>query len=387
MSIGQKLLQSAELQPWTLSFTNERLELFYRQYALPKLRRQARMALLLWALLYALYGFLDFWLIPLSAITNSWSILCTVVVLALAVYGLTHHNKFSQYNQLLLLLASLFGGIGLIAKMWLLPDATIDFYYAGLILITFWCYCFSGLRFVCATSACVLMLTIFNLAFLWLRPLPLLSMVSYDFFIISANIIGVFASYTTEQRERTLFLQEKKLDDERRLQRQLALHDRLTGLPNRELLGDRIEQAISLSGREGRSFAGFFIDLDGFKLINDTHGHEMGDLFLIEVAGRLKVIMRGVDTLSRIGGDEFFVLASDIPTEAAATVLAKKLLQQLQEPYVLNKTLSLPGITASIGVCIFPYKGCTPVDIIRRSDQAMYQVKRGGKSGIAFAPT
>jgi diguanylate cyclase (GGDEF)-like protein len=165
------------------------------------------------------------------------------------------------------------------------------------------------------------------------------------------------------------------------------LHDSLTGLPNRELLDDRLEQAISQASRDERQCAGLFIDLDGFKTINDTYGHDVGDLFLKEVAARFKDIVREADTLSRIGGDEFFVLARNILTMDAAKILAEKLLNQLQAPFMLDNEIIVPSMTASIGICIFPYKHCTPIDIVRRADQAMYGVKRRNKAGVAFAAT
>ena len=95
--------------------------------------------------------------------------------------------------------------------------------------------------------------------------------------------------------------------------------------------------------------------------------------------------MRESDTLSRIGGDEFFVLARNLPTQKAAETLAKKLLQQLKHDYILSDKVKLSGMGASIGICLFPYEGCSPVDIIRRSDQAMYEVKHAGKSNYAVA--
>jgi len=381
MPISSDLLRTATLNKYTLRFTSERLEAFYRQYTLPSLRRQARIALLVGASMYGLYGFLDGVLVPPGAVLKVWYIRTMVVMLAFAVFGVTFYRKFSKSNQLLLSLAGLFGGLGLLAKMWLLPEMSIGYYYAGLILTAIWCYSLAGLQFANAVIVNSILFAGFNIMFLWLKPLPLLSLVSYDFFIVAANFIGAFTNYMTGKQHRLLFLREKELDVERRLQHERALHDRLTGLPNRELLMDRVEQALSYAARSEQLCAGFFLDLDKFKPINDTYGHAVGDQVLQEISSRLKKMVRETDTLARLGGDEFFVLARDIKTKAAAEALALKLEQQLEAPLKLKNIDIAESVAVSVGICLFPYKGATAIDIIRRADQAMYLVKRARKNG------
>jgi len=381
MPISSDLLRTATLNKYTLVFTSERLEAFYRQYTLPSLRRQARIALLVGASMYGLYGFLDGVLVPPSAVLKVWYIRTMVVMLAFAVFGLTFYRKFSKSNQLLLSVAGLFGGLGLLAKMWLLPEISIGYYYAGLILTAIWCYSLAGLHFANAVIVNSILFAGFNLMFLWMKPLPLLSLISYDFFIVAANFIGAFTNYMTGKQHRLLFLREKELDIERRLQHERALHDRLTGLPNRELLMDRVEQALSYATRNEQLCAGFFLDLDKFKPINDTYGHAVGDQVLQEISARLKKMVRETDTLARLGGDEFFVLARDIKTRAAAEALALKLEQQLEAPLKLRSIELAENVAVSVGVCLFPYKGATAIDIIRRADQAMYLVKHARKNG------
>lgn len=384
MPISSDLLRKAVLNKYTLHFTSERLEAFYRHYTLPMLRRQARIALLVGAIMYSMYGFLDTLFVPAEAVIKVWYIRTMVIMLAFAVFGLTFYRRFSRSNQLLLSLAGLFAGLGLLAKMWLLPDSAIGYYYAGLILIAFWCYTLAGMQFVYAVLVNAILLVGFNLMFSWLKPLPILSLASYDFFIVSANFIGAFTNYMVGKQHRLLFLREKELDVERRLQHERALHDRLTGLPNRELLLDRIDQALHYSIRNNQLCAGFFLDLDKFKPINDTYGHAVGDQVLQEIATRLKKVVREADTLSRLGGDEFFMLARDIHTEEAAYTLASKLEQQLEAPISLASMPLNETVAVSIGVCIFPYKGATAIDVIRRADQAMYEIKRTRQNGPAM---
>ena len=386
MPISSDLLQKAALNKYTLHFTSERLEAFYRHYTLPSLRRQARIALLVGAIMYGMYGFLDSLFVPPEAVVKVWYIRTMVIMLAFAVFGMTFYRRFSRSNQLLLSLAGLFGGLGLLAKMWLLPDSAISYYYAGLILIAFWCYTLAGIQFIYAILVNAILLIGFNLMFSGPKPLSILSLVSYDFFILSANFIGAFTNYMVGRQHRLLFLREKELDVERRLQHERALHDRLTGLPNRELLLDRVDQALRYSIRNNQLCAGFFLDLDKFKPINDTYGHAVGDQVLQEIAKRLQKVVREADTLSRLGGDEFFMLARDIHTEEAAYALAAKLEQQLEAPIALANMPLMEAIEVSIGVCIFPYRDATAIDVIRRADHAMYEAKRARKNGQVTMP-
>src|ERR1051325_10947464 len=262
--LSQTLLRSTELQYKTLAFRNKRLELAYRQYAFKNLCRQSRMALLTGALMYSLYGFLDILLVPSETIGLIWYAWISLLVTAFMVYGFTFHKRFLRVNQLWLSVVGLLGGLSLIFKMWLLPPEIISYYYAGLILLTFWCHNFSGLRFVYATGISLLLLAGFNLTLLWMQSPSSAELLSYDFFLVFANIFGIFASYMTEAQSRVLFQQERKLNRERRLQQARALHDCLIDLPNRELLLDRINQAIQYSVRNSLNCAGLFIDLDHF---------------------------------------------------------------------------------------------------------------------------
>jgi diguanylate cyclase (GGDEF)-like protein len=148
------------------------------------------------------------------------------------------------------------------------------------------------------------------------------------------------------------------------------------------LLEDRLHQAISLSARNQIKCAGLFIDLDKFKTINDQYGHLVGDLYLKEVASRLKDITRDADTLARIGGDEFFLLMLDIKNEETALALSRKIQENLSEYFILADKIKLKGLGASVGICMFPYVNCTPHDIINRADKAMYHVKQLGKTHL-----
>jgi diguanylate cyclase (GGDEF)-like protein len=167
----------------------------------------------------------------------------------------------------------------------------------------------------------------------------------------------------------------------------MAFHDSLTGLPNRRLLLDRLETALTASARHQQQGALLFLDLDHFKALNDGYGHDVGDLLLQEVAQRLLQSVRGIDTVARLGGDEFVVLIQDLSAEEdearmhAATV-GHKILSSLNEPYLLKGQTHM--ITPSIGATLFAGQGLTPNDIIKHADQAMYDAKSQGRNGLSF---
>ena len=384
MPISQNLLWSASLRKWTLSFQNERLEALYQLYAMPSLRRHSRLALLVGAVMYMLYSLLDPLFVTPEAIVSVWYIRTMVVMLFFAVLGLSFYRQFVRYHQLLLALVALFSSLGLLAQLTFMPLAAINYYFTGLVVMVFWSYTFSGLRFFNASLVGLCVFLIFNFMYLYLRPLPQLQVLIYDVFLLSANVVGAFASYVSEKQSRELFLREKDLDNERHRQQEKALHDRLTGLPNRELLLDRIEQAINFSVRNDQLCAGLFIDLDKFKPINDTYGHLIGDVVLKEVATRLRFTGRETDTVARLGGDEFFVLARDIGSPEAAELLANKLRMQLISPIILDGLPPIKDLSASIGICVFPYRDVSAVDVIRRADHAMYDIKRQSKQEQSF---
>jgi diguanylate cyclase (GGDEF)-like protein/PAS domain S-box-containing protein len=161
-----------------------------------------------------------------------------------------------------------------------------------------------------------------------------------------------------------------------------AYYDVLTGLPNRSLFRDRLRQAIAQSRRRRSRLAVMFIDLDRFKQINDTYGHVRGDLFLQQVAGRLRRQLRSSDTLSRLGGDEFTVLVPDLRNAEDAAIKAQHFLEELRRPFVVEgDELSA---TCSVGIAVFPDHGATEDELVRNADLAMYQVKRRGKNAIGF---
>lgn len=172
----------------------------------------------------------------------------------------------------------------------------------------------------------------------------------------------------------------------KRLQAELdhmARHDVLTGLPNRALFRDRLEQALMQSKRRKTACALLYLDLDGFKPVNDTYGHETGDALLVAVARRLQECVRESDTVARMGGDEFTVVLTNLNDGQSVERISHALLASLSNPFVIDRTSVTIG--ASIGVSVYPGDGTTVNELLSAADGAMYRVKNQGKNRVGFS--
>jgi diguanylate cyclase (GGDEF)-like protein len=173
--------------------------------------------------------------------------------------------------------------------------------------------------------------------------------------------------------------EQKKL--EQRLE-YMAYHDMLTGLANRRLLIDRLQQALANAKRMEHSVAVLYLDFDYFKLINDTWGHDVGDEFLQLIAMRLKSCVRGMDTVSRIGGDEFVLVLSCIQSPEEAARVAQRVLETIQQPWQIKQQQFT--LSTSIGISLFPAHGEDVDTLLRYADRALYQAKRAGRGQYRF---
>jgi len=200
---------------------------------------------------------------------------------------------------------------------------------------------------------------------------------------------SVYAICTTSSDITQRKLAEKKIHD-------LASYDTLTQLPNRRLLKERLEQAMTLSYRNKFYGAVMFLDLDNFKPLNDTYGHDRGDNLLVEVAARISSCLRDIDTVSRYGGDEFVVLLCELSLEKdeaskSARVVAEKIRVSLEKPFILNVLSENEEkriehkITASIGVTLFMDNDVTIENVLKSADIAMYKAKESGRNTIHFS--
>lgn len=183
---------------------------------------------------------------------------------------------------------------------------------------------------------------------------------------------GIIQSYVA------LFTDITPMKEHQQQLEHIAHYDALTNLPNRSLLADRLEQAIARSERHHQSVAVAYLDIDGFKLINDTHGHDRGDDLLTTLSHHMKAALREGDTLARIGGDEFVAVLADLKKVTDCEPVLKRLLQAASTPIIIND-ITLHA-SASIGVTIYPQDGVDADQLVRHADQAMYIAKQSGKN-------
>ncbi len=163
----------------------------------------------------------------------------------------------------------------------------------------------------------------------------------------------------------------------------LAHYDILTGLPNRLLVTNRLSHAIETAKRADQMLAVIFLDLDHFKNVNDSLGHEVGDELLISVAGRLRKRLRAEDTVGRLGGDEFLIIAENVQSPTGAAIIARDLLAALAEPFALSTGHSI-YTAGSLGICMYPTDGSTTAELVRNADAALYRAKSEGRNAFRF---
>jgi diguanylate cyclase (GGDEF)-like protein/PAS domain S-box-containing protein len=187
-------------------------------------------------------------------------------------------------------------------------------------------------------------------------------------------LVGVIVAFhdISEQREADERIQH------------MANFDKLTDLPNRSLFHDRLAQALVQARRENHTGALLFLDLDRFKEVNDTLGHDAGDRLLKAVAGRLREQVRASDTVARLGGDEFTVILPHVEAPHDASLVADKIIASISEPFDLNGVMASVGV--SIGIALFPAHGDSVEEILKASDRAMYLAKDAGRNTYRFNP-
>jgi two-component system cell cycle response regulator len=203
---------------------------------------------------------------------------------------------------------------------------------------------------------------------------------AYDFIVKPFDFSEIEVRIRNMLEVRLLY---KFLDEQRRLQQNMALHDALTGLPNRRLAMDRIGAAVEHAKRHQSMMALMYLDVDGFKLVNDLHGHACGDELLREIATQLSQRMRHEDTVARIGGDEFLVVLPDIRNLAGVVRPAQEILHLFSS--AMPAQARALEVTASIGIAVFPLDTDEPEKLMLRADQALYEAKRAGKNQYRFA--
>jgi diguanylate cyclase len=377
------VFRMSALNPITLMFKSLELERAFMAKNFPRTLAQGRIGLVLGTLLYMSFGLVDQWSIPEAHHFDVWVIRFSAICVPIIIFGLTFTPVFRLASHVFLAALGLAANVGFLFMLPLIPLEQLGLFYPGVVLTTIAGYCLVGTRFIYALAVEVGVLIAYNFVFIGTHGLVPSTLFTHDFFIISANVIGGVAGYLQEFQTRKLFLREQELEQERQKHLDRSLRDPLTGLANRELLQDRIHQAIAESKRDGTGYAGFFIDLDGFKKINDNQGHEFGDKVLQAVAAQLSIAVRESDTVARLGGDEFFVVCKGIDSSTQAMVHARRLLGHIEASYV--EGLAKDALSASIGICFSPHTGISVKDVIARADKAMYKAKQSGRGNCVIA--
>jgi diguanylate cyclase (GGDEF)-like protein/PAS domain S-box-containing protein len=206
------------------------------------------------------------------------------------------------------------------------------------------------------------------------------SLATYTPHIVDGKVQGIFVHVADVSPLKTL---ENELRAAKAKAEVLATHDFLTGLPNRVLLEDRVAQAIALSRRSQRMVAGISLDLDDFKRVNDTYGHTVGDQLLAEVASRIRHCLREADTVTRMGGDEFFLLLPDVFSRAHVEGMAARVMGKVRSPFQAATITIEPA--CSLGIALYSPASVTRGLLIDGSDRALNRAKKLGKNRYAFA--
>lgn len=203
--------------------------------------------------------------------------------------------------------------------------------------------------------------------------------------ILARDSLGHKIVERTRELANTVKQLQEEVDERKKIAAELeflANHDALTGLPSLRLCKDRLDRSLAEARRNRQTSAVMFLDLDGFKAINDSYGHELGDLVLKVTADRIKAEIRETDTVARIGGDEFVIILSSLPQLDIAHRIATSLIDQISQTIHIGPNEI--AISASIGISIYPEDGTTSEELIRTADKAMYLVKNSGKSNFGF---
>lgn len=206
------------------------------------------------------------------------------------------------------------------------------------------------------------------------------------FISVQGDVVQVQSKLFWDLGTSTMWLVANDISKVREIEqqlRQLATHDILTGLPNRAVLAERLEWHVNDSRRRKARFAAVAIDLDGFKRVNDARGHLAGDALLKEIGKRIRAEVRDVDTVSRVGGDEFFLVLPDTPGMEAAQTICNRIIEVIRRPVTLQGGEEA-YVSASIGVAMYPEDGTNVVELIQHADLAMYQSKTQGKNRMTF---
>ncbi len=337
--------------------------------------------------LFLFYGIADWFAIPdvgeYSVIIRS----LLYVILLPPTLWLIRHTRNVAFLELLLPASTVIGTIFWFELAMRTQSEHISTYiYAGLIFTVFPNL---GIRTYFSTSVAFLAL-ISSIILYYVSQISAADLGIYALVMLPFLLISLFVtwhnSYTSRRMYLYAFIEEmnkEALTDANQQLRVQSQTDFLTGLPNRVLVNDRIQQTIAKASRDDSQFALIIVDLDEFKPINDTYGHDAGDKVLQEVARRMVACVRESDTVARIGGDEFMILLPTIQEPQDAELVAEKIREALNQPFELD--IDTVSGSSSIGIAHYPQHGIKADALFRNADQALYRAKARGRNCVEMA--
>ena len=382
---------------WVSKFSAGSLEREYQVELGPEKTRLTRIMAVLGITLTLAYMVLDLWAIP-SALLTVWALRGAIIAGLALTFLSTNLRSFQALYPYVIITAATVMGVGVNGMIYVAErtEVAIDAYQGGLILIIMGVYTLSYLNLYVSTAIAVaLMVSYAAIAVLvhdYYRGPQLIMLVGHLFLFVSITVIGIAAQVLRDSYSRENYLLRHSLqrdveikEEEKRRVSYLAEHDPLTGVANR-LRFDKDANALLAHAREARAMVQIlFLDLDGFKPVNDAHGHAVGDRVLKVVAERLRQSVQPHDLVARVGGDEF-VVAMLTPREdrTVGVAAAERIAAAVAEGIELRgATLRL---SVSIGVAGYPADGDDLETVLRAADAQMYVVKNRGRSGIALTP-
>ncbi len=360
------------LDPWTQGFADAALERSFRRAVCHDVARGVQLGLVLAILLFAAFGVFDV-LLGVEALAFTFTVRAAIILVAVFLLVTWPAPFHLEHRETLLFVFCLLATAALAAIVAVVEPAVVDRYYVGFILIVMAAYLMLGLRFLGGTMVALVNIgTYLSVEILFHRS-PDIGVLTNLMFLVSVAAIAAIGGYSLGEQRRAAYLRRVLLERAVESSQHTALHDMLTGLPNRRLFLERLSHAVARDTRFGRHAAVLFLDLDGFKNVNDRYGHAAGDRFLQVVAQRLSDCVRETDTVARFGGDEFVVLLEDLANGTEVFEALERIDASLAEPVEFGGH----GLTvsASIGAALHPRDAKTPEDLLRAADEGMYRTK------------
>lgn len=337
-----------------------------------------RISLFFGILLFSVFGILDIWLAP-SSKEIIWFIRFAIIIpITLITFILTFISLFRKYMQVILTVSAILRGYGIIAMIVISKENELGYtlYYIGLIIVLMWIFMLVRLRFYYACAAALFIILGYEFVAIFIQKMTdggldgnrLPIFLSNNFYFISAGIVGSYSCYTIENLNRRDFIQKRTISHQ-------AMCDSMTDFYNHKTIIGFLDKGIKLCQRYNLNLSLLMLDIDHFKRVNDTYGHQTGDKVIIKTAETIKATLRDTDIVGRYGGEEFMVILPETDFDSCLNTATR-----------IRENIS--KLTFSEGFAITISGGCkqwtneTPKDLISEVDQLLYHAKENGRDRI-----